>query len=383
MPDTSVKIFSSAQTGAPTLNNTAGSLIAVLDACLVNGFGVKTCDSVTIAAGVGTATISTGHSAIEDCVVLFAGATGDYTALNGERKVTSVGTNTIVFDATSLIDGTATGTITVKVAAAGWLKPFSGTNLAAYKSPNVAASGAHLYVNDTTAAYATVRGYETMTDVSTGSGMFPTVAQAPSVCWFKGDSATAKPWWIIANDRMVYFAVAPMASFPAEYVVYCFGDQVSRKQGDAYRAVLGASNTVTLARPTFQYQPIVNTATPTQAMLYCARSYTALGSPVALGRTWLDSGVSSTSGLGGRTFPNPEDNGIIFTPILTVEGTTYRGEFPGVFASPQNTTTGILDDTKLRNIPGYSRTLTYRQWGSLASGGIGGMFFDLTGPWGG
>lgn len=382
MLDTSVKIFSSAQTGAPTLNNTAGSLIAVLDACLVNGFGVKACDSVTIAAGVGTATISTGHSALQDGVVVFAGADGGYAALNGERKVTSVGTNTIVFDATGLLDGSATGTITVKCAAAGWAKEFSGTNLAAYKSADVAASGSYLRVDDTTTTYASVRGYETMSDVSTGSGMFPTAAQVPVSTWFKSDGTAAKTWWVIANDRMVYVGIAPMASYQSEYVLYCFGDKVSRKSGDAYRAVLAGTNTVTVARPTYSYHAIPYASTPASAFLIAARSYSGLGAAVGMARTWLDKDVSSYSGLSGRTFPNPEDNSIIFTPILLVEGSTYRGELPGVTASPQNIGTSILDDTRISDVPGYDRVLRYKWWGSAVSGGIGGVFFDVTGPWG-
>ena len=46
--DTSVKHFYSAMAGSPGLSGTAGSLIAVLDACLISGFGAKAVDSAVI-----------------------------------------------------------------------------------------------------------------------------------------------------------------------------------------------------------------------------------------------------------------------------------------------------------------------------------------------
>ena len=51
MTDTTVKHFDSTMTGAPTLANVAGNLLAVLDACLVDGFGLKTVDSLVVASG--------------------------------------------------------------------------------------------------------------------------------------------------------------------------------------------------------------------------------------------------------------------------------------------------------------------------------------------
>jgi hypothetical protein len=138
MTDTTVKHFDSTMTGAPTLANVAGNLLAVLDACLVDGFGLKTVDSLVVAGGIATATIATGHSARVNAVVLIAGATPS--GLNGEKRVISTTTNTVVFDATGITDQTATGTITLKIAPAGWVKAFTGTNKTAYKSGNVAAT---------------------------------------------------------------------------------------------------------------------------------------------------------------------------------------------------------------------------------------------------
>ena len=136
--DTSVKYARSSMPGAPTLPRTAGALIALLDAFLVNGWGLQTASSVVVADGVATATFPTDHAAAKHAVVLVDGVTGALTALNGEQKVTAVAPNVIKW-ATAAADGTATGTITVKMAPAGFAKPFYGTNLAVYKSAHPAA----------------------------------------------------------------------------------------------------------------------------------------------------------------------------------------------------------------------------------------------------
>ena len=66
--------YDSAETGAPTLNNAAGSLDAVLHACLVTGFRVLTLDSVTVTANVATATVTSGHGYGNGRIVEMAGA---------------------------------------------------------------------------------------------------------------------------------------------------------------------------------------------------------------------------------------------------------------------------------------------------------------------
>ena len=52
--------YTSDEPGAPTLNNDNGSLISVLDAVLINGFGLKSVTSITVAGGLATVTCA-GH----------------------------------------------------------------------------------------------------------------------------------------------------------------------------------------------------------------------------------------------------------------------------------------------------------------------------------
>lgn len=378
MVDTTVKYFTSAMAGAPTLNNVAGSLIAVLDACLVNGFGLQTCSSVVIAGGVGTATIAAGHSAIEQSVVLFSGATAP-AALNGERKVTSVGANTIIFDASDLPDGTVTGTITVKLASAGWAKAFSGTNLAAYKSSSIESSGCYLQVTDTSVGYASVRGFEAMSTVASGSNMFPTASQQGTNIWPKASTTAARDWFVIGNDRFFYFGVAPNAGYADLFQLFGFGDLASLKSGDAYRCSLWATNvsSISISATVYNHQPIAGFSGNAYSA-YCARGYYGIGSPVAVGKEWLGA-PANVSGVGVKTFPNPADNAIIFNSIAVTEGSGYRGELPGIFGNSQAVGTGIANGA-LIYAADINRTVVWRSAAST-NAVIGGCFFDLTGPW--
>ena len=52
--------------GAPVLTNNWGSLTALLDACLVNGFNLKTVTALSRTDDTATATIGTGHGFMVD-----------------------------------------------------------------------------------------------------------------------------------------------------------------------------------------------------------------------------------------------------------------------------------------------------------------------------
>ena len=375
MTYTTVKFFTSAMNSAPTLPYTAGSLIAILDACLVNGFGSVTASSAVISNGVCTLTFGSTHSFLQSTVALVSGITSSgYTSLNAEQKVTSITSTSISF-ATTLADATLTGTISAKLAPAGWTKAFSGTNLAAYKSSSIAATGFYLRVDDTTTYYAGVRGYESMTDVSTGTNAFPTTSQQSTLIWQKYSATSGNAQWAIyADDQMVYFWVASIYGNATQGIVYCFGDFLPKKSGDAYRCVLAADTTTNMSGET-TYQPIATQA-PFYGYSYAPRSYAAIGSPVSMTRTWL--GGNSISGTSGWVFPNGPDNGIYPTQIFLLENSHVRGQFPGVYASPQATGQSIADQYVFSNVSSLSRDLVYR-WTNV--GNAGGVYFDLTGPW--
>ena len=390
---TTVKHFHSAMPGAPTLNGVAGSLIAVLDACLVDGFGLKSADSVVVSGGIATVTFSTGHSFEPDVIALVAGATP--ADLNGEKRVLTTSTNTITFDATDIADGTATGTITIKIAPAGWAKPFSGTNLAAYRSTDVTGTRMFLRVADGTTT-ARVVGYESMSDVNTGVSAFPSEAVLNGGgYWGKSTANTSagRAWTLVSDSVGFWLHVHPGADTGASGSVWGFGDFLSYKAGDPYRCALwcGSSSTGVLTT--------TNTTSPNGAELvvgstvggsvYAPRSFTGLGGGVAMGRItesyFTSNGYSgSVSQVSVPAYPNGPNNGLFMTRHLLVEiGVCLRGASRGVLLVPQL----VRDMFDWRSKVDGQGSLAGRKLLAIktgypgAAGPQGVLFFDITGPW--
>lgn len=391
--DTSVKFFTSSMPGAPVLNGVAGSLISLLDACLVDGFGSKSATSLVVAGGIATLTISGGESAaLTDSVILVSGATP--AALNGEQKVLSASATAVTF-ATDEADVTATGTISFKLAPAGWAKPFAGTNLAAYKSVDPEGTGCLLRVDDTGTTSARVVGYESMSAISAGIGPFPTEAQrAGGGYWSKSTAAnaTGNNWTLVADGRFLMLFVAQNSGAIPAYIqgsTRCFGDPIAlRPSGDAYACVLSYS---TQSSTTSQFDGGLDTGVPLQHAM--PRSYTGLGSCVLhctvpyTGNGNAFSGGDSTMGA----FPSVVDGGLrLSKKYLATSGTTAppRADVPGYYWVPQTLTfdtikwgdrvpgTGPLAGRTLFGVLGTNAALTAP---STSNSGLG--LIDITGPW--
>lgn len=211
-----VRYYTSAMSGAPVLSGTAGALIAVLDACLVSGFGNKSIDSLVVSGGIATANIGSGHDFAEGDVLRISGATP--AGLNSDWRLASVTATSVTWsvEGCGIADGTATGTITTLRAPAGWEKVFSdGGNRAAYRSLRHAEHfGQVLYVDDTGASTARVIGYSSMASIDAGSNPFPTADQlSGGGHWGKSQTAdaTARPWRLVADHQRVIFCPANTA----------------------------------------------------------------------------------------------------------------------------------------------------------------------------
>lgn len=379
--DTSAKYLHSGMTGAPSMTGSAGSLIAVLDACLINGFGSGTVDSIVIAGGIATVTRSSGHPFEVDSVAEIAGATVSGGNINGQQKVLTVpNVNTYTFDATGLANQTATGTITHKVAPLGWSKPFSGTNLAAYRSPNVAGTGVYLRVNDSNAQEARVIAYESMTDIDTGTAPFPTTAQiSGGGYWPKADAAnlTVRRWVIYGDDRFFYFF--PLWSNAGNYAaLYGFGDPRSFKSPDPYQAIIQVS-TSSAAGGSSPGAHLAASRTDPAGGLYICRGVSGLGGSVAAYPYAVSPfpAANSQSGNGGMLFPSPADNGLYLSPMTTIANSCVRAILPGLYHCPQqlggiNTFALNSRVNSIANLPGKTlRALSYDN---------GVQFVDVTGP---
>ena len=361
MPDTTVKYFNSTMTGAPTLSGTEGALITVLDACLINGFGSVTLDSVVVASNVATGSISTGHgfAMIGDTgpVIRIAGATP--TALNGDWRIQSVpSSTTFTFTTSGISDQTATGTITAKRAPAGFEKAFSGTNKAAYRSLDVASTQLYLRVDDTPTQYPTLTMYETMSDVDTGTGASTVRYMAKS----SAASGTARAWTLVADGRLFYlFADADGSTWPAAMV---FGDIVPYRSGDAYHALL-----VGHAEANTTSHLYLVDGTTTGAEL--DRSYSQVGGKVSSSR--YSHRKSQYLGSGMVT-PNLVNNALHVWPVECWESTTLaRGEMPGLYC-PVHDLSAVAQGAMFTF---GGRQLKIQQTYSASYRAA----LDLTGPW--
>ena len=387
--DTSVKHFHFEMAGSPVLNGQSGSAIGLLNACLLTGFGLQSATSLAVAGGVATLTFATTHAATAESVVLVAGATGAWADLNGEQKVTALGPNQVKF-ATALPDGTATGTVTAKMAPAGWLSPFTDTNIAVYQSAAVESTKMYMRIDDTGTTSFRLRGYEAMTGASTGSGLFPLDAQISGGGWCnKSSAANATPvkWTLVADARGGYLSVvgysADVASTETGRTVF-FGDfRPFRTGGDPYAFVIGCGTSG-------DYSNTPGTCDQdAAASQFTPRAYHGLGTSFAHAST-PESGSPALSGRDPTfgKFPSEVDGGLMLSRrFFSASGQAPRGAFPGLYTVPQSEVgmayaprslqsgAGPLAGRKLVAVGCGANTNAY------PSASLGISFIDVTGPW--
>ncbi len=383
---TKTKLFTSAMSGAPVLAGQAAALIGVLDACLVTGFGTQTATSLVVTAGVAVVTVPTTPSAQVGTIILVAGATPS--GLNGEQRVTAITSNTVSF-ATALGNQTATGTITLKMAPADWVKTYTGTSLAAYKANSVSGTACLLRVDDTATQFAKVIGYESMTDINTGAGLFPSTAQFNGGLWWSKSnaaSAEARPWIVVADDRGFFFFVKN-ADTASEYQGYYFGDILSLKSNDPYACALRANSASRVASAVAMVDSL-EYADPSQTYdgLYLARAANTIGgseknfqSPVLS----IGAALLHTTGAYGNAYPSPVDNGLILSPMLIYSASGYRGYYPGLRTSPQITNSAFVTGDKIAGSGDMAgKTVMAIKMGAPTPGTTQGvLFIDTLSDW--
>jgi hypothetical protein len=411
-----MKFFYSGMFGAPVLNNSAGSLISLLDSCLVTGWGTKTATSTNISSGVCTIVYTGGSGAEVGTTINVSGATP--VVLNGDQIVTAIGVNSVSF-ATTAANQTATGTITFKMASLGFVKSFTGTNLAAYKSTALLSTQLFLRVNDTAAKFARVVGFETMTAISTGTGNFPTAAQVSGgLYWPKSDGvdALSRKWYLFGDESAFYLCLNPSnstspttPSSPFNSMVFFFGDINSKKSADGFRCVISGHRydqddgnsgypQRTDAGSIRGFGCLaVSDRDRNQFSTYIARSHSALGTSKEVwrigagnigqnGNAYSGTDEVVTTGAYGQlpTFPNPADGGIIGCNLMAISDGAIRGDFPGMLHIVNDQASATLTSND-RVIP--TGALSSRKYfvvqaaPSNVAWAKGAVLFDIVGPW--
>lgn len=337
-------VYKSTDTGAPAqLFNTAGRLVDVLDGCLVNGYSPGTVSSITRSGSTATLTFSSAHGMTgKGNRLTIAGV--DQTEYNGTYVITVVNTTQISYTISGAPVTPATGTITATKPGAGWTIAYTGTNLRAYRAST--GNQRYLRVDDTTLTYARVVGYETMSDINTGTGPFPTATQlSGGLYWLKSNGASLRAWLVIATETYFIYRVFYDG---ANYSSTFFGDFTSYlSTTDNYNTLIIGEN----ASGVSTQGELAGQATSMNSPLaghYCPRSYTQTGTSITIGKTGPSdpfSNASSAIGAGGSTYPDPVSGKLLLSPIYICEASAavIRGAFDGIIAPLHNKPLADLD----------------------------------------
>lgn len=338
---TTVHIYKSTDAGAPAVSGEVDKLRALLQAILVDGYNTKT---ITITRSGATATAnSTAHGYVTGHVLDISGASqSDY---NGQFKITRIDADNFSYTVANSPTTPATGTISAIVAPMGWTQPYTGTNKGAFLQP-AGSTGLYLRMDDSNAQNTQWRGYETMSDVDTGTNLFPTNAQVtvgsgPYFYKSNAASSTARTWKAFGDKRSLIVTVNTDGS--NLWHVLMFGDFRSFKSGDAYPvhvvAASASSQTGSSLTSAVVHGSTLGTA---QAGNYIARAYGGAVGAVTTAKlvsTYCSSGSNNAIGATASasiTYPAPIIGGFLMSPVYLQEAGAVangpRGVIRGIYA---------------------------------------------------
>jgi hypothetical protein len=386
-------VYRSTDANAPVLFGGGGSLITLLDACLVNGYGsvfatgtltsdgTNPSDGDTVTVGSITYTFRNTLAAAND-VKIGASAAATVTslakAIDGNGVIgTDYNTGTLPspeawtaqtaspLTITARKGGTAGNSIALARAgttphftvsgatltggsgtdskvALGWTKPFTGANWqqADYKQP--AGSAFYLQIDDSGPGAGAQRearsfGFETMTAYNTGTGQFPTTGQVASGAVVRKSSSldgVARAWTLVGDDRTFHLFTYSNDSASQAHGL-SFGDFYSFLSGDAYKCMImaGSSESASTVTTTAYGTHIQIVGGSSMTGHYVPRNYAGTGGStnfVKAGDGVLTSNITSAAALAGNLgFPNYADGGLYLAPLRIFDGSTPATSLSG------------------------------------------------------
>ena len=356
-----VKWLTSDMQGAPQVTNDWGVLVTMLDACLINGFNTQNPTAVTRSGSTVTLTFSGGgHGFVQHQVIVVSGAVeAEY---NGEHRVTAVTGTTVTFTIAETPASPATGTIAVKTAALGFEKPFSGTDKAVYRSPNLDSTRMFLRVDNSLAAgwnaayakFGKVTIADAMSDVDTFTGsQAPFEPSDPNrnhvltgsgttafngwAKWYyaKNGADTGTPtagnrkWVLIGDDKGFYLSIAWQPTPVENRAMYAFGDFVSLNSGEVYNCLLQSRLSYLAANSSTDGNTFDNAAlfNANQSNALAVKPASGVGSPVFVGGRTIAPGPNQISGwINSPQIPSPNssDGANLFAPTYLAQTATQN-----------------------------------------------------------
>lgn len=232
---------------------------------------------------------------------------------------------------------------------AGWTRSFTGTNKAVYRTGVGDARMYYRILDDGSlglgAKEASLRGYETMSDVDTGTGPFPTVAQQTNGLQVpKSNTAdtAVRRWFAAADSRSCIFFTEPNAKWIGMY----FGEITSFKTTtDAYAAIVigGLIGDLTtsqaannLCRRIF-ISVAPATSFPALTGHYMCRSHDGTGGSIAVSKMTTSAACTDEAstfgtllGFGALSKVNPADGGVYLCRLEVGYDLALRGALRGV-----------------------------------------------------
>ncbi|MBF0137463.1 MAG: hypothetical protein HQL65_14595 [Magnetococcales bacterium] len=243
--------------------------------------------------------------------------------------------------------------------AAGWTRPYTGTNNAVFQAGG--GNQRFLQVLDNSesaggAKEARMTGYESMTGLASGSGPFPSAAQSVTglICRKSTTAdATARPWVLVATDRTFYLFIQT-GDYSTLSHGFGFGDFISYKTGgDDYGTFIIGKQVENDANGSNERLAYAATAVNSAVITghYVARNYTGVGSSCQVAKFIDGSKTTLTSNTMGSNqyiaYPNAPDGGLWLCPVWLSQPVSsnyvLRGHLPGLWCPLHTTPLSHLD----------------------------------------
>ena len=369
--DFPVKWMHDAMPRAPQLYKQTGSVIALLDALLVTGWGAMTPQRIHVEGGVATVQCNAGDTFLEHVVIEVSGA--EQPALNGQHRVLTSAATSFTF-ATEAADGYATGTISIKAAPAGWEKVFAGENKAVYRSAAPNAPGTFYQIDDSVFGTTMLRGYADMSDVDTGD--YPFHAQGTTIYLkiYYDTGSAALPYTVVADPYAVIFSACGF-----------FQGLHNEPTRGASPMFFGALRPVAETSLTMAHEAVCGYVS--WWMNHGGVCQQGSGAYVATDTNGecLEANIPITFNSGTPYLSLPLQKIALFLRSLAYTNETIRGLVPGVYTCAHGYSLGALPEHSIikMDVGGGQRFFVTGLFGYFAAPDIVSGYFavDITGPW--